>query len=137
MGTVRWSDIRDEHTEAVGHEDVERCTSRLTSQVRAHGSDMRERRSLSQCKPRSQLNGLPPTYGIWSCGSRMTRAVTFSGDGRLYGRRARPGDRSCQDLTRSVLNPDSILYERSRPGQHSPSIPASHRPKNSATKTTH
>jgi hypothetical protein len=31
----------------------------------------------------------------------------------------------------------TFLYERSRSGQHSPSIPASHRPPNPATKTTH
>ena len=36
MSTVRWSDIRDKHVEAIGREDVERGTSRLIAQVRAH-----------------------------------------------------------------------------------------------------
>lgn len=36
MSTVRWSDIRDKHIEAIGHEDVERGTSRLIAQARAH-----------------------------------------------------------------------------------------------------
>ena len=31
MSTVRWSDIRDKHVEAIGREDVERGTSRLLS----------------------------------------------------------------------------------------------------------
>ena len=49
MSTVRWSDIRDKHVEAIGREDVERGTSRLISQVRAHRlNDMRKRRGLTQ-----------------------------------------------------------------------------------------
>jgi DNA-binding XRE family transcriptional regulator len=49
MSTVRWSDIRDKHIEAIGREDVERGTSRLISQVRAHRlGDMRKRRGLTQ-----------------------------------------------------------------------------------------
>src|SRR5918998_6732676 len=49
MSTVRWSDIRDKHVEAIGREDVERGTSRLTSQVRVHRlADMRKRRGLTQ-----------------------------------------------------------------------------------------
>ena len=49
MSTVRWSDIRDKHIEAIGREDVERGTSRLISQVRAHRlNDMRKRRGLTQ-----------------------------------------------------------------------------------------
>ena len=49
MGTVRWSAIRDKHVEAIGREDVERGTSRLISQVRAHRlADMRKRRGLTQ-----------------------------------------------------------------------------------------
>ena len=49
MSTVRWSDIRDKHVEAIGHEDVERGTSRLISQVRAHRlADMRKRRGLTR-----------------------------------------------------------------------------------------
>ena len=36
MSTVRWSDIRDKHIEAIGREDVERGTSRLITQVRAY-----------------------------------------------------------------------------------------------------
>jgi DNA-binding XRE family transcriptional regulator len=49
MSTVRWSDIRDKHVEAIGREDVERGTSRLLSQVRARRlADMRKRRGLTQ-----------------------------------------------------------------------------------------
>ncbi len=49
MSTVRWSDLRDKHIEAIGREDVERGTSRLISQVRAHRlADMRKRRGLTQ-----------------------------------------------------------------------------------------
>jgi DNA-directed RNA polymerase specialized sigma24 family protein len=49
MSTVRWSDIRDQHIEAVGREDVERGASRLISQVRAHRlADMRRWRGLTQ-----------------------------------------------------------------------------------------
>jgi DNA-binding XRE family transcriptional regulator len=49
MSTVHWSDIRDKHVEAIGREDVERGTSRLISQVRAHRlNDMRKRRGLTQ-----------------------------------------------------------------------------------------
>jgi DNA-binding XRE family transcriptional regulator len=49
MSTVRWSDIRDKHVEAIGREDVERGTSRFISQVRAHRlADMRKRRGLTQ-----------------------------------------------------------------------------------------
>jgi DNA-binding XRE family transcriptional regulator len=49
MSTVRWSDIRDKHVEAIGHEDVERGTSRLISQIRAHRLvDMRMRRGVTQ-----------------------------------------------------------------------------------------
>jgi hypothetical protein len=48
MSTVRWSDIRDKHIEAIGREDVERGTSRLISQVRAHRlADMRKRSPTS------------------------------------------------------------------------------------------
>ena len=49
MSTVRWSDIRDKHVEVIGREDVERGTSRLIAQVRAHRlADMRKRRGLTQ-----------------------------------------------------------------------------------------
>jgi hypothetical protein len=49
MSTVRWSAIRDKHVEAIGREDVERGTSRLISQVRAHRlADMRKRRGVTQ-----------------------------------------------------------------------------------------
>jgi DNA-binding XRE family transcriptional regulator len=49
MSTVRWSDIRDKHIEAIGREDIERGTSRLISQVRAYRlADMRKRRGLTQ-----------------------------------------------------------------------------------------
>jgi DNA-binding XRE family transcriptional regulator len=49
MSTVRWSDIRDKHIEVIGREDVERGTSRLIFQVRAHRlADMRKRRGLTQ-----------------------------------------------------------------------------------------
>lgn len=49
MSTVRWSDICDKHVERIGHENVERGTSRLISQVRAHRlADMRKRRGLTQ-----------------------------------------------------------------------------------------
>jgi predicted transcriptional regulator len=49
MSTLRWSDIRDKHVEATGREAVERGTSRLISQVRAHWlADMRKRRGLTQ-----------------------------------------------------------------------------------------
>ncbi len=49
MSTVRWSDIRDKHGEAIGRDDVGRNASRLISQVRAHRlADMRKRRGLTQ-----------------------------------------------------------------------------------------
>lgn len=49
MSTVRWSDIRDKHVEAIGRENVERGTSRPISQVRAHRfADMHKRRGLTQ-----------------------------------------------------------------------------------------
>ncbi len=49
MSTVRWSAIRDKHVEAIGREDVERGTSRLISQVRAHRlADMRKRHGVTQ-----------------------------------------------------------------------------------------
>ena len=49
MSTVRWSDIRDKHLEAIGRQDVERGTSRLLSQIRAHRlADMRKQRGLTQ-----------------------------------------------------------------------------------------
>lgn len=49
MSTLRWSDIRDKHVEAIGREDVERGTSRLISQVRARRlADMRKPRCLTQ-----------------------------------------------------------------------------------------
>ncbi|MCA1709101.1 MAG: hypothetical protein LC808_39810 [Actinobacteria bacterium] len=44
MSTMRWS----RHVEAIGHEDVERGTSRLLSQVRAHRLPVRKRRGLTQ-----------------------------------------------------------------------------------------
>jgi DNA-binding XRE family transcriptional regulator len=49
MSTVRWSDIRDKHVEAIGREDVERGRSRLIAQVRAHRlPEMRKRCGLTQ-----------------------------------------------------------------------------------------
>jgi DNA-binding XRE family transcriptional regulator len=49
MSTVRCSDIRDKHVEAIGREDVECGTSQLIAQVRAHRlNDMRKRRGLTQ-----------------------------------------------------------------------------------------
>lgn len=49
MSTVRWSDIRDKHVNAIGPADVERGKARLLSQVRAHRlADMRKRRGLTQ-----------------------------------------------------------------------------------------
>jgi hypothetical protein len=60
MSTVRWSDIRDKHVEAIGREDVERGTSRLISQVRAHRlADMRKRRGVTQ-REVAQAMGVTP-----------------------------------------------------------------------------
>lgn len=59
MSTVRWSDIRDKHVEAVGREAVERGTSRLMFQVRAHRlADRRKRRGLTQ-RDVAQVMGVP------------------------------------------------------------------------------
>ncbi|MGH3772671.1 MAG: hypothetical protein ACRDRW_14970 [Pseudonocardiaceae bacterium] len=38
MTTVRWSDIRDKHVEAIGREDVERGTSRSSPRSAHTGS---------------------------------------------------------------------------------------------------
>ncbi|MGH3769830.1 MAG: helix-turn-helix domain-containing protein [Pseudonocardiaceae bacterium] len=49
MSTVRWSDIRDKHIEAIGRENVERGMSRLISQVCGHRlAHIRKRRGLTQ-----------------------------------------------------------------------------------------
>ncbi len=49
MNTVRWSDIRDKHVNALGAEAVELGKARVLSQVRAHRlADMRKRRGLTQ-----------------------------------------------------------------------------------------
>lgn len=54
MRTVRWSDIRAKHVEAIGREGVERGTSRLVSQVRARRlADMRKRHASGEAhRPR-------------------------------------------------------------------------------------
>jgi hypothetical protein len=49
MSTVRWSEVRDNHVEAIGEEDVERGKARLLGWARAHRlADMRKRRRLTQ-----------------------------------------------------------------------------------------
>lgn len=47
MSTVRWSEVRDKHVDAIGAEDVE--PGSLLSQVRAHRlAELRRRRGLTQ-----------------------------------------------------------------------------------------
>ena len=49
MSTFRWSDLRGQHVEAIGEQEVERGKSRLLAQVRAHRlAEMRKRRGLTQ-----------------------------------------------------------------------------------------
>jgi hypothetical protein len=58
LGTVRWYDIGDKHTAAVGRK--KRRARHVPAHLpgRAHRlADMRERRSLTQRELRSQING--------------------------------------------------------------------------------
>lgn len=49
MSTVRWSDLRDRHVNAVGAENVEQGKAHLLAQVRAQRlAEMRKRRGLTQ-----------------------------------------------------------------------------------------
>lgn len=49
MSTVRWSDVRRKHVEAIGEAKVERGKARLLAQERAHRlAEMRKRRGLPQ-----------------------------------------------------------------------------------------
>lgn len=49
MSTVRWSEVRDKHVNAIGADDVERGKTRLLTQVRAHRlAELRKRRGLTQ-----------------------------------------------------------------------------------------
>jgi DNA-binding XRE family transcriptional regulator len=49
MSTVRWSDVRGKHVEAIGEEKVERGKAGLLAQVRAHRlAEMRKRRGMTQ-----------------------------------------------------------------------------------------
>jgi hypothetical protein len=84
MSTVRWSDIRDKHIESIGREDVERGTSRLIFQVRAHRlADMRKRRGLTQrevARTRGKrLTGQPDQKGELSGIDVLDRYVTALG----------------------------------------------------------
>lgn len=48
MSYVRWSDIRDQHIDAIGSENVEQGKARLLARVRAYQlADMRKRRGLT------------------------------------------------------------------------------------------
>jgi DNA-binding XRE family transcriptional regulator len=84
MSTVRWSDIRDKHVEAIGREDVERGRSRLIAQVRAHRlPEMRKRCGLTQ---REVAQAMGVTVGRVSqiengelSGRRFDRYVTALG----------------------------------------------------------
>ena len=49
MSSVRWSEVRGKHVDAIGAEDVDRGKARLLGQVRAHRlAEMRKRRGLTQ-----------------------------------------------------------------------------------------
>jgi DNA-binding XRE family transcriptional regulator len=49
MSTVRWSDVRAKHVEAIGEAEVEQGKAGLLAKVRAHRlAEMRKRRGLTQ-----------------------------------------------------------------------------------------
>ena len=49
MSTVRWSDVRAKHVEAIGDAEVELGKAGLLAKVRAHRlAEMRKRRGLTQ-----------------------------------------------------------------------------------------
>jgi DNA-binding XRE family transcriptional regulator len=49
MSTVRWSDVRAKHVEAIGEAEVELGKAGLLAKVRAHRlAEMRKRRGLTQ-----------------------------------------------------------------------------------------
>jgi len=49
MSTVRWTDVRAKHVEAIGEAEVKQGKAGLLAQVRAHRlAEMRKRRGLTQ-----------------------------------------------------------------------------------------
>ncbi len=49
MSTVRWSDVRAKHVEAIGEAEVEQGKAGLLTKLRAHRlAEMRKRRGLTQ-----------------------------------------------------------------------------------------